>query len=44
MSMSLAEEATRATLLDTCERHWQRLALLHRWLVDQVQAEPSRPG
>jgi uncharacterized protein (TIGR02453 family) len=39
-----AREATRVTLLDTCERHWRRLAPLHRWLVDHVQAEPSRSG
>jgi uncharacterized protein (TIGR02453 family) len=24
-------------LLDTCDRHWRRLAPLHRWLVDHVQ-------
>lgn len=37
-----AGEATRATLLDTCERHWRQLGPLHRWLVDQVQV--SRPA
>jgi uncharacterized protein (TIGR02453 family) len=39
------EEATRATLLDTCERHWRALLPLHRWLVDHVQAgEPVQVG
>jgi hypothetical protein len=33
-----AEEATRATLVDTCERHWRALLPLHRWLVDHVRA------
>jgi uncharacterized protein (TIGR02453 family) len=40
-----AAEATRSTLLETCVRHWKRLAPLHRWLVEQVQAgEPSASG
>ena len=40
-----AEQATRSTLLETCQHHWNRLAPLHRWLVDQVQAgEPSPSG
>ena len=33
-----AEQATRSTLLETCERHWRQLAPLHRWLVDHVQS------
>lgn len=33
-----AEQATRSTLLETCERHWRQFAPLHRWLVDHVQS------
>ena len=40
-----AEEASRTTLVDTCERHWRALSPLHRWLVDHVQAgDPLRMG
>jgi uncharacterized protein (TIGR02453 family) len=39
-----AEEATRSTLLETCGRHWKRLAPLHRWLVEQVQASEPLPS
>jgi uncharacterized protein (DUF2461 family) len=40
-----AEEASRATLVNTCERHWRALSALHRWLVDHVQAgDPLQIG
>lgn len=32
-----ADLALQPALIDACATHWQRLAPLHRWLVDHVQ-------